>query len=98
MNEYINRETALRILMRDFLEKAWDGCASEEYRIARTVIAEIPAEAVAPVQASYWIKHWHDTDMIGHQYEECEHCGCIINDTEKFWDAKFCPNCGSKMI
>lgn len=43
-----------------------------------------------------WIKHWCDNNMIGHEYEECSECGCTILDTNQFWDAKYCPNCGAK--
>lgn len=43
-----------------------------------------------------WKKSWHNS-LIGHEYEECSICGCMISDTEKFWDCNFCPNCGAKM-
>lgn len=44
-----------------------------------------------------WQKQWCDSSMIGHMYEECPICDCMILDTEKFWDCKFCPNCGTEM-
>lgn len=44
-----------------------------------------------------WKKQWHDNNLIGHEYEECPICGCMISDTEKFWDCNYCPNCGAKM-
>ena len=44
-----------------------------------------------------WKKSWHNS-LIGHEYEECSICGCMISDTEKFWDCNFCPNCGAKMF
>jgi hypothetical protein len=97
MTEYIEKDAALQSLMKNFLEESWDGCQSEEYRIARETIFSIPTANVVPVKTSRWIKNWCDNDMIGHEYEECENCSCTIVDTEKFWDAKFCPNCGSKM-
>lgn len=96
MTEYIKKEDAMQALMNCFIDKSWDGRFS--YKDAREAIFNVPTAPVAPVKTSRWVKHWHDNDMIGHQYEECEACGCIINDTEKFWDSKFCPNCGSKMI
>lgn len=43
-----------------------------------------------------WIKHWHNS-LIGHEYEECSICGCMISDTEKFWDCSYCPRCGALM-
>lgn len=50
------------------------------------------------VSHAKWQKQWCDSSMIGHMYEECPICGCMILDTEKFWDCKFCPNCGTEMI
>lgn len=44
-----------------------------------------------------WKKQWHDNNLIGHEYEECSICGCMISDTEKFWDCNYCPNCGARM-
>lgn len=70
----------------------------------RAVLKENPAiahciDSIKPVKAqeAKWQKQWHDTGMIGHMYEVCPICGCMISDTEKFWDCKFCPNCGTEM-
>lgn len=52
---------------------------------------------LVPVVRAKWQKQWCDNNMIGHEYEECPVCGCMILDTEKFWDCKFCPNCGADM-
>ena len=49
------------------------------------------------IQHGRWKKNWHDNNLIGHEYEECSVCGCMISDTEKFWDCNFCPNCGARM-
>lgn len=56
------------------------------------------ANDVTQVVKDQWQKQWCDSSMIGHMYEECPICGCMILDTEKFWDCKFCPNCGTEMI
>jgi ribosomal protein S27AE len=56
-----------------------------------------PAVEAKEVVHAKWIKQWHDNNLIGHEYEECPICGCMISDTEKFWDCKFCPNCGAFM-
>ena len=52
---------------------------------------------LVPVVRAKWQKRWCESSMIGHEYEECPNCGCIILDTEKFWDCAFCPNCGTDM-
>ena len=52
---------------------------------------------LVPVTHAKWQKQWCDNNMIGHEYEECPICGCTILDTEKFWDCRFCPNCGTDM-
>jgi hypothetical protein len=54
----------------------------------------VPAKEAVSAQ---WQKQWCDSSMIGHEYEECPICGCMILDTEKFWDCNFCPNCGTVM-
>lgn len=56
-----------------------------------------PTIEAEPVKHGRWVKKWHDNSLIGHEYEECPDCGCIISDTEKFWDCNYCPNCGAKM-
>lgn len=96
MKEYIEKEKALEALMNCFIDKSWDG--NFRYVDARKAVADVPSALVAPVQTSHWVKNWCDNNMIGHEYEECAFCGCSILDTEKFWDAPYCPNCGSKMI
>lgn len=58
-------------------------------------LEEVPV--VAKTVHGRWIKQWHDNSLIGHMYEECSICGCMISDYEKFWDCGFCPNCGSTM-
>ena len=69
--------------------------------ISSTEVERVIKDA-APVVArevthAKWQKQWCDSSMIGHMYEECPTCGCMILDTEKFWDCKFCPNCGTEM-
>ena len=55
---------------------------------ARKIIAEAPAEDVAPVVHSEWIYHM--------SYGVCKKCGYEYE--WKGTDAKnYCPNCGAKM-
>lgn len=60
-------------------------------------VDECPAVDAVTVVHGRWKKNWHDNSLIGHEYEECSICGCMISDTEKFWDCNYCPNCGAKM-
>ena len=59
---------------------------------------EAPTVDAVEVVHGRWEKNWHDNSLIGHEYEECSVCGCMISDTEKFWDCNYCPNCGAKMM
>jgi hypothetical protein len=70
----------------------------ESNRFIRSMsLADVPVVEAKPVVHAQWQKQWCDSSMIGHMYEECPICGCMISDTEKFWDCKFCPNCGTDM-
>lgn len=60
-------------------------------------LADVPVVEAKPITKANWQKQWCDSSMIGHEYEECPICGCMILDTEKFWDCRFCPNCGTEM-
>ena len=60
-------------------------------------IANLGDMETIEVTHGQWQKQWHDNNLIGHMYEECSICGCIISDTEKFWDCNYCPNCGANM-
>ena len=60
-------------------------------------LADVPVVEAREVVHAKWQKQWCDSSMIGHEYEVCPICGCMILDTEKFWDCKFCPNCGTDM-
>lgn len=64
---------------------------------AHRIILDAPKAEAKEVVHAKWQKQWCDNNMIGHEYEECPICGCMILDTEKFWDCKFCPNCGTDM-
>ena len=61
------------------------------------ILNTFPAADVVEIKHGQWQKQWHDNSLIGHMYEECSICGCIISDTEKFWDCNYCPNCGASM-
>lgn len=65
--------------------------------VVRQNIKDMSTVEAKEVVHAQWQKQWCDSDMIGHEYEECPICGCMILDTEKFWDCNFCPNCGTAM-
>lgn len=60
-------------------------------------VRDLTNNGVVVREKGEWVKHWCENDLIGHEYEDCPFCGCEILDTEKFWDAHFCPNCGADM-
>lgn len=91
MAEYIERE-ALRL---GIFNTMWRD--SEDVDIAYDMAESIPTADVVEVKHGRWIKKWHDNNLIGHEYEECSVCGCLISDTEKFWDCNYCPNCGARI-
>ena len=64
---------------------------------AYDVADHLLANGVVVREKGEWVKNWCDNNLIGHEYEDCPFCGCEILDTEKFWDAHFCPNCGADM-
>lgn len=84
----------MRLIDADALmvSKKWGNCTCPAQ-----VIHSAPTIEAEPVKHGRWVKKWHDNSLIGHEYEECPDCGCIISDTEKFWDCNYCPNCGAKM-
>jgi hypothetical protein len=67
--------------------------ACDEYAATADMLL---ANGVTVQKHGRWEKKWHDNDLIGREYEECPVCGCMISDTEKFWDCNFCPNCGAR--
>ena len=88
MDDKLISANELMISLRDDYELN----ASSFARVKRHINA-----ASDMVKHGQWNKYWCDNNMIGHEYEECSICGCMILDTEKFWDCKFCPNCGARM-
>lgn len=86
MNEYVNRETAIRALLNDAPEQV--GYSRED---AADCIRYIDSADVAPVRHGRW-----NAD------ETCSCCGEKSTeglDAEKwnYWFPDFCPNCGAKM-
>lgn len=57
-------------------------------------IDSIPAADVRPVVRGTWV----GIDDFPHEDWECDHCGCVVGNTDDPWNYyHFCPNCGADM-
>ena len=86
MDEYIKRETAVRMVMAAKWEDGSDGAMAME------IVASAPAADVAPVAHG----RWEPGNPI------CPVCGGdkfkdLDADIWCDWQPDFCPNCGAKM-
>ena len=96
MADYIDRESAVKLLT-DSME-AYGTFAVERimYRMARDKIKNIPPSEVVPVVRGEWIL---GESAIGQKQYFCS--VCKDDDYWKrrfcFGDEKFCPNCGADM-
>ena len=61
---------------------------------ARKIIAEAPAEDVAPVVHAYWIPQ-KENNEFKEAWMKCSACGYPVSR----WtgNTNFCPDCGAKM-
>ena len=87
MDEYIEREAAIRALLNDAPEQV--GYSRED---AADCIRYMDAADVAPVRHGRW-EEASDGDGIVCPFCRTDFC-TIIYDTEYF---NYCPNCGAKM-
>lgn len=86
MAEYIERETARKYILDEYPLLQRD-------RLTRT-IDDIPAADVRPVVRGTWV----GIDDFPHEDWECDHCGCVVGNTDDPWNYyHFCPNCGADM-
>ena len=86
MDEYIKRETAVRMVMA----AKWGDCS--DGAMAMEIVASAPAADVAPVVHG----RWEPGNPI------CPVCGGnkfrdLDADIWCDWQPDFCPNCGAKM-
>lgn len=82
MDEYIKRETAVRMVMAAKWGDGSDGAMAME------IVASAPAADVAPVRHGRWLCVDTDTE----QFFLCNRC-----KKKEYWESDYCPNCGSKM-
>lgn len=80
---YILREAALEAAKKSHL-----------YFDIKPIINSIPAADVRPVVRGTWV----GIDDFPHEDWECDHCGCVVGNTDDPWNYyHFCPNCGAMM-
>ena len=83
MAEYIEREAALEAAKKSHL-----------YFDLKPIINSIPSADVRPVVKGTWVC----IDDFPHEDWECDHCGCMVGNTDDPWNYyHFCPNCGARM-
>ena len=83
MDEYINREAAIRALLNDAPEQV--GYSRED---AADCIRYMDAADVAPVRHGRWLCVDTDTE----QFFLCNRC-----KKKEYWESDYCPNCGCFM-
>ena len=91
MDEYIERETAIKALMNDAPEQV--GYSRED---AADCIRYMDAADVAPVRHGRWVNE----QMIVGGFAETWACDCSVcgrTQREPLWKPNYCPNCGAKM-
>lgn len=104
MDEYIRRMDAEKLLIERMEETALNNTgyqcdAGDVYmdaadRVRRYWLPEIPAADVRPVVQGTWV----GIDDFPHDDWECDHCGCVVENTNDPWNYyHFCPNCGADM-
>lgn len=89
MAEYIEREAAVKALLKDaaFCVRHLQDGEGRGYIGASKTIGSIPAADVAPVRHGHWIE--------ASGYQICSECG-----EEHAWDeyrASYCEDCGARM-
>ena len=90
MDEYIKRETAIRMVMAAKWGDSSDGAMAME------IVASAPAADVAPVVHARWI----GAPLCGNDNCKCSNCGSWHNihaNLRGKITQKYCPSCGAKM-
>ena len=95
MDEYIKRETAVRMVMAAKWEDGSDGAMAME------IVASAPAADVAPVVHGRWLGEgdgYADGEIVFDVWH-CSECDYCIDDgtDDPSMLPRYCPNCGAKM-
>ena len=88
MDEYIKRETAVRMVMAAKWGDGSDGAMAME------IVASAPAADVAPVVHGRWV---HEHISEGYAWVICSECEEVIHKILINKRLNYCPNCGAKM-
>lgn len=81
MEEYINREAAMRAVLGEPTDAHYPGWYA-------AILMELPAADVAPVMHGRWIMHADELGLT---------CECSVCHIETMCDGNYCPNCGARM-
>ena len=95
MDEYIKRETAVRMVMAAKWRDGSDGAMAME------IVASAPTADVAPVVHGWWLGEgdgYADGEIVFDVWH-CSECDYCIDDgtDDPSMLPDFCPNCGTKM-
>ena len=95
MDEYIKRETAVRMVMAAKWEDGSDGAMAME------IVASAPTADVAPVVHGRWLGEgdgYADGEIVFDVWH-CSECDYCIDDgtDDPSMLPRYCPNCGAKM-
>ena len=106
MPEYIEREAAIAVIEEKqkelcpvgmYSRHAVYGSDREKFDAWEEIIEAIeaiPAADVRPVVRGTWV----GIDDFPHEDWECDHCGCVVGNTDDPWNYyHLCPNCGADM-
>jgi hypothetical protein len=98
MDEYIEREAAIKAIEKadyTLIANDADSCKAD---YLREIIESVPAADVVPVVRGEWVRpHWKNTNFC----YDCSVCGNEVMHQEYRWRDKkiypICPWCGAKM-
>lgn len=86
MDEYVNREVAMRAVLGEPTDAHYPGWYA-------AILMELPAADVAPVVHGQWM---HEETEGGFHIWRCSRCGRGMNDNPGGVDL-YCYHCGAKM-
>ena len=98
MDEYIEREAAIKAIEKadyTLIASDADSCKSD---YLREVIESVPAADVVPVVHGRWDDSGRYIFPSGAAAVRCTNCGCALTESEYHlnnWN--YCPVCGAKM-
>lgn len=98
MDEYIEREAAIKAIEKADYTLIADDADSYKSDYLREIIESVPAADVVPVVHGEWMRpHWRNSNFC----YDCSVCGNEVIHQEYRWRDKkiypICPWCGAKM-